>query len=222
MNHPHRKEIIKLANADFGTKVWCQMPLNKTWDILNTPSWNPNCVYIVDNEYAELRKAEHDGAIIEARINHASTNSCSYGEEAPWNTNYSDYYWECDIGVENFRIKSEFEYPLYRKSKETGNVVKFTSLQEGIVLEGCERIDKPTGFKSNSFVAHTDTNNWEKSDYTGEVFLYKWVKDINGTLVIADYHTERDANKHGYDQTWTKVESSKITIENCSKKLNLK
>ena len=58
----HKEERIRHANSRYGTKVWAK-PENKNekWTSTNTPSWTENIIYIVDDKWAELRKAQVDG-----------------------------------------------------------------------------------------------------------------------------------------------------------------
>ena len=61
----HAKEIKRWASCPDGTKVWYKnTSTKKTWH-LNDWYWNGTGTYIVDDEYAELRKAHADGKKIE-------------------------------------------------------------------------------------------------------------------------------------------------------------
>ena len=60
----HEKEIIHWAKSPEGTKVWVK-PLSGEWFKINNVSWDKDITYIVDDEYAELRKAQADGKTIE-------------------------------------------------------------------------------------------------------------------------------------------------------------
>lgn len=55
----HKEEIVRWANSPDGTKVWEK--LNSGWHLSTYPAWSPNVPYIVDDEWAELRKAQADG-----------------------------------------------------------------------------------------------------------------------------------------------------------------
>jgi hypothetical protein len=55
-----RKEMIRFANSPQGTGVWCMRFGEKRWIKMYTPSWIEQNMYIVDDEDAEKRKAEHD------------------------------------------------------------------------------------------------------------------------------------------------------------------
>ena len=67
----------------------------------------------------------------------------------------------------------EFEYPLFMKSKNNGQIVKFTSLYEGVVVwrgdfVGCDAV----GYVSNLWTAHTDTTTWEPVPYDKDRCLW--------------------------------------------------
>ncbi len=62
MTHEH--EIKYWAEHPDGTKVWAR-PQSEDWLILGIPGWAPDVMYIVDDEWAELRKAQADGAMIQ-------------------------------------------------------------------------------------------------------------------------------------------------------------
>ncbi len=64
----HKKEIERWANCPDGTKVWVRgNGDSKGWFLFESIDviWNKNFIYIVDDEYAELRKAEADGKTIQ-------------------------------------------------------------------------------------------------------------------------------------------------------------
>ena len=63
----HADEIIRFANSKEGTKVWFSHQF-QSWKLTDEPIWSDGSKYIVDDGWAELRKAEADGKIIEARL----------------------------------------------------------------------------------------------------------------------------------------------------------
>ena len=61
MAHIHKKEMVRFIEAEQGTKVWRKDESNKyKWVLLDYPSWIEESNYIVDDEYAEVRKFYHD------------------------------------------------------------------------------------------------------------------------------------------------------------------
>lgn len=57
----HRDEIIRWANSEEGTGVWQKDELNDCWAILTLIPWHKHIIYIVDDQWAELRKYQADG-----------------------------------------------------------------------------------------------------------------------------------------------------------------
>ena len=54
----HKDEIKQWANANEGTKVWCKRKGDKVWVLQESPSWNKDDEYIVDDKNAIRRMAE--------------------------------------------------------------------------------------------------------------------------------------------------------------------
>jgi len=56
--HPHRDEMIRLANSPIGTKVWnrrVDSPPSR-WGKSDNPSWDEDLVYIVDDRHQKIRR----------------------------------------------------------------------------------------------------------------------------------------------------------------------
>lgn len=62
--HTHHKEIKRWANCPDGTQVWFK---DKQWILINNPIWDKEYTYIVNDKFAEYRKAILDGKFIEVR-----------------------------------------------------------------------------------------------------------------------------------------------------------
>ena len=87
-------------------KIWIKAQGLDNWMIVRTPTWYEGYTYIVDDEWAELRKSAYDGFTIQWR----------YTEDEKW---------------EDIEDISSFEYMLYEegdswkvyriKSKKTNN-----------------------------------------------------------------------------------------------------
>jgi len=58
----------------------------------------------------------------------------------------------------------EFDYPIYKKSKNLSQIIKFTGLEKGIVIAQGDSTNK-VGYTSNNFISHTNTNIWEDTDF---------------------------------------------------------
>lgn len=57
----HINEMKRWADAPDGTRVWFKDVDDLSWDTTLMPLWVESCIYIVDDEWAELRKAQADG-----------------------------------------------------------------------------------------------------------------------------------------------------------------
>ena len=60
--------MIRWANSKEDTKVWIKQDRGDWFLSANNIAWNKDNQYIVNDGWAELRKAEADGKIIEARL----------------------------------------------------------------------------------------------------------------------------------------------------------
>ena len=107
----HKSEIIRLANSPQDTYVWFKQE-GFGWCRLAAVVWGPENKYIVDDEFAEIRKAFVDGKQIQHKILWA--DNCPKG----WNRDWVDY--NCrDSNMINgyyngtkqiYRVKVEKEY----------------------------------------------------------------------------------------------------------------
>ena len=62
----HEKEIIRWAKSPNGTGVWYKTVNNNIWSYMEkSPSWLGHIIYIVDDEWADIRKAAADGKTIQ-------------------------------------------------------------------------------------------------------------------------------------------------------------
>ena len=61
MEKRHQQEIIRWAKAPKGTKIWYKQEGDAKWYITEGTKWYEDTQYIVDDKWAELRKAQADG-----------------------------------------------------------------------------------------------------------------------------------------------------------------
>ncbi len=66
----HKAEIIRWANCPAGTEVWTRHKNSesKFWYLVSSANWNEDRFYIVNDDYASVRKMFTDGKSIEAKI----------------------------------------------------------------------------------------------------------------------------------------------------------
>lgn len=124
------------------TPDWCDSKIGKWLE----PEW------LVDHEYRihphnDLIQAHKNGAKIQVM------ESGGYWSDADKPT------WEEHL---KYRIKPEFEYPIYMQATRCKQVVKFTGLRSGVVVvKGNCLLNSNIGETSNCLYAHTDTNHWQ-------------------------------------------------------------
>lgn len=76
-----------------------------------------------------------------------------------------------ELGQEIERLKkSEVQYPIYCRSKETDSIVKFNSLQEGVYVKNSIVLD--VGEIGNNFIPHTDTDHWQQLEVCPETGFF--------------------------------------------------
>ena len=56
----HRDEMIRFAKSEDDTAVWYRPKMSTEWLTGLKPLWNKNYIYIVDDDYAKLRKESAD------------------------------------------------------------------------------------------------------------------------------------------------------------------
>ena len=61
----HKREICYWAKHDEGTRVFEENLEAGQWTLCESVNWKPDRSYIVDDEWAELRKANADGVAIQ-------------------------------------------------------------------------------------------------------------------------------------------------------------
>jgi hypothetical protein len=64
----HRAEIERWAKCPDGTGVWVQRENGGEWTLKIIATWNPDRIYIVDDEYAEVRKFFVDNGFVWIKI----------------------------------------------------------------------------------------------------------------------------------------------------------
>lgn len=99
----HKTEIKRWANCPDGTKVYFKSSNENRWSVSSTPLWKEENIYIVDDEWAELRRAIIDGKTVE--FNHSVD-----GWVSTENIGFK---------VENYRIKPDVAEVIYYYQYET-------------------------------------------------------------------------------------------------------
>ncbi len=146
----HEKEIKYWAEHADNTKVWSKSinTENANWWLDENPIWNSKGhIYIVDNEWAELRKANADGYIIQqkGKINHTMPDNW-------WNVGFYDTAFSI-FKPEDFHIKSKEWYVNIPKEGVVCWVWDYHEEEKrlGIVIDFCRGAGYPFKGIANGF-----------------------------------------------------------------------
>ena len=92
----------RLADAPHGTKVWVKRSTG-SWETQQSVGWFDNFTYVIDDGWAEIRKAMVDGKIVEFY------NGCNYND-----TQFSiDEIGTTGHTLSSYRIKPDVVEPVY-------------------------------------------------------------------------------------------------------------
>lgn len=105
MKRKHREEMLRWAESDDGVFVWKKSPRENNWTITNAPGWFPYDNYVVDDEWAHLRKALKDGKTLQFNKAYIGSYKCE-PHWVDWNS-----HGEAFTGSPGkYRIKPEPKY----------------------------------------------------------------------------------------------------------------
>lgn len=119
-----RVEIERWAKTKDGVRVWRKCR-SGGWTLEAYPKWKPDETYIVNDEYASIRKSAVDGATVQTRVSFMSDTSVSYGDEVEWNTKFDANYIlsKFSVPVEHFRVFNE--YQKFEDAVEDGKDIEY-------------------------------------------------------------------------------------------------
>ena len=207
------KEVIKKYKDVFdwwldGGKILIKYTddAHKNWSWINDVQaqnfeWEDDSVLVVqDDEYAELRKAQADGKVIQWEY-----------QEDEW-SDLPDNYTFGNCEVDEYRIKpDEPAFPCYYKEKSSGIIVYFKGDDNpncytlprqhlGVVVKGNGGLQSSTGFTWRCWDTFTNPDRWE----VYEPELYE-LKDIPRQVCFStkgmsgSYYKELESGHHCYD-----------------------
>jgi len=207
----HKEEMIRFAKSEEGTTIWYRRGTSDSWRLIKDPLWREDCVYVVNNKYAELRKKSIDEGRAIQMYNLISSK---------WETPIFELEFNSDIKSYRLEPKEDkFKYPIYKKNKTTGFVVEFTSKAEGrIVLdtEDSRHTGHYVGHESDKWKEHTNTEVWEDCEYEEPTYYYRWEKlTSKGSSILKSSHvTDEYAEKNSFENSgWRKLANTKRTWE---------
>ena len=106
----HSAEMHRLADAEAGTKVWYKQKILGAWKIVIQPRWKKDGYYIVNDEWADIRKAIVDGKTIEYKYSKSKwVDSTREVEELGSDARYTIEYYRIkpDVVEETFYYQYE-------------------------------------------------------------------------------------------------------------------
>ena len=199
--HTEEKALLKRSPA--GTKVWMKVDKEKGgWLLLVEAAWREDSYYVVNNEYAEVRKFFYDHDFIWSKAG---------GE---WKKSFTAMFFN---PAESYMVDDE-----YTETKQFFDLNGYIYAEYGA---GVQKIGNPDfsmpaeNYMTSPGVGAERFEKIEsvKEEKIGLTFFWKWKKmDINGgAVIITNYMTSVIADAHGYSNGgWTRIESSKTTFDN--------
>lgn len=151
------RELKRWAESKNGTKVWVKYK-EGTWILTSVPVTSHGYTIVVDDEWAELRKAQLDGKQLQ--------RYCS--DENRWCDQLLEEIHFRSTCKSEWRIKPETEFPVYRRSKLTKTIVKFIDEHTGIVMIASkdDYFIPRIGEKRNLFESCFNENVWKPVETT--------------------------------------------------------
>jgi hypothetical protein len=155
----HSKVINYFYSQPEGTKIWVRGEVDDIeWRLVDLPSWSTQNIYIIADDYAELRKAIADGKVIQKKVR---------GKWVDLNLkNPNDTF---TSSPENYRIKPVINYPVCMKNNFM--VVKFLNNKK-CTIEFIFDEDKALEY----FNAHSLEEIYKKKTFNGDITDRQWKK----------------------------------------------
>ena len=97
----HKKAIQWFYEQPEGTEIWLKN--QHGWMLDSTPTWDLDVTYVINDEYAEFRKAIIDDKQIQAKYKLNSCDSITFDDELP----FKDYDGNFMGSISYYRIKPE-------------------------------------------------------------------------------------------------------------------
>lgn len=144
-------EVKRWVRAEEATNIWVKCASGERWDLRCDVHFSPDCIYIVDDEWAELRKAQADGK----QLRHY----CS--DESRWcDQPLEEIHWNHGNPAE-WRIKSEVKFPVYFLSEATDTIYRFDD-EETATAVITDDSKTTIGKKYPLHIRYCNTDRWRK------------------------------------------------------------
>jgi len=195
----HKDEIQRWLNNPKELGIWVRNKKDKgIWGKINFEDceWHNDFYYIVDDEQADLRRLQKDKP---------DTRFEFYSEHLGGWREIGCHIWDINL---KYRIKQDFSYPIFKvanKGTDKEVIVKFTGLEQGIVVFKMPNSPYSIGYETDEWVQHTN-NYWQDVVYSPERDLYDkqpvicWDnnKVINRNVGFYDAENDRVLNNIGF------------------------
>ena len=176
----HIDEMRRWADAPDGTKVWSKYSKNDSWIINNDPPFWPICDYVVDDEWAELRKAEIDGHHLQLKTQDGRW---------VWRELYS-MYMETTT-PDRWRIAPKAAFPKYRRRNGHNIIFRFDGKNHGKVVMSNHISEIGKSFKGPKAVHYDDSEMEEVPtvEISGQIFydtqpVWVWFDDYIASRAV--------------------------------------
>ena len=150
----HIDEMKRWAESPKGTKVWLRCSKNDSWKLSDDPQFWSDCIYIIDDEWADLRKAQADGKQLQVFVD---------DPKAHWVDETLTFKYMEHTYPKHWRIKPKNKFPVYRRHKENGFIVRFSSESIYEVVMSSDK-DYPISSRTFTGVNFDRDDTWEQVD----------------------------------------------------------
>lgn len=154
------KEIERWAKATDGVKVWCRNEKGTEWTLKDNVIFNNDMIYVVDDEWAELRKAQIDGK--QLQLLQISTNARL--EDAKLDDEFMAF-----TDPKDWSIRPEIEFPVYIREKIQGFIVRFDDYETGTIVMSDNKNWK-IGFIFEKWISCINSDAVETVEINGQTF----------------------------------------------------
>jgi len=163
MAHIYANEIKRWANA-YPVGIWYREKNDKEWKWTeNEVSWHKDYIYIVDDEFAEIRKAHADGASVQ--FNEGDD------EDPNWVTSNEPTFHGM---IGDYRIKPELKFYSLQEFLEEQNL--WGEFLENCKLENQRWDEIDSYYNSISDLLEKEPHAWIVNAFSWKFYGIKWDK----------------------------------------------
>ena len=160
----HKLERIRHANSDARTGVWQRQTNGLQWKLVDEPIWSVNSHYIVDDVHSTIRKICIDRPGTRLKYHYAGETVWRKATTPTWDVNNL------------YEIDTSIVYPIIKRERSTGIIVRFTDLTKGVVVRGNGGLQSSVGFSWECFNPCDRDDLWEDVDGSATYGVPEWYK----------------------------------------------